>query len=50
MFVHLTCGPHSLVARMESPEQPMAVGQTLEVEVKLNRTHLFDRETLQTIV
>jgi multiple sugar transport system ATP-binding protein len=50
MFVYLTCGPHSIVARMESPERPLAVGQTLHVELKMSKTHLFDRETSQTIV
>ncbi len=50
MFVYLTCGPHSIVARMESPERPLTVGQTLHVELKMPRTHLFDRETSRTIV
>jgi multiple sugar transport system ATP-binding protein len=49
-FVYLTCGPHSIVARMESPERPLAVGQTLQVELKMAKTHLFDRETSRTIV
>ena len=49
-FVYLTCGPHSIVARMESPERPLAVGQALLVELKMPKTHLFDRETSQTIV
>jgi len=49
-FVYLTCGPHSMVARMESPERPLAVGQTLEVQLKMQKTHLFDRETSRTIV
>jgi multiple sugar transport system ATP-binding protein len=49
-FVYLTCGPHSIVARMESPERPLTVGQTLEVELKMQKAHLFDRETSKTIV
>jgi multiple sugar transport system ATP-binding protein len=49
-FVYLTCGPHSIVARMESPDRPLAVGQTLQVELKMPKTHLFDRETTRTIV
>jgi multiple sugar transport system ATP-binding protein len=49
-FVYLTCGPHSIVARMESPERPLAVGQTLVVEMKMSKTHLFDQESSQTIV
>ena len=50
IFVHLTCGPHALVARMEVPKHPLTVGQTLEVDLKMARTHLFDRETSQTII
>ena len=49
-FVYLTCGPHSIVARMEAPERPLEVGQSLEVELKMARTHLFDKETSQTII
>jgi multiple sugar transport system ATP-binding protein len=49
-FVYLTCGPHSIVARMESPERPLAVGQTIQVELKMQKTHLFDKETSRTIV
>jgi multiple sugar transport system ATP-binding protein len=49
-FVYLSCGPHSFVARMEAPERPLTVGQTLDVELKMPRTHLFDRETSQTII
>ncbi|MGE5842792.1 MAG: ABC transporter ATP-binding protein [Deltaproteobacteria bacterium] len=49
-FVYLTCGPHSVVARMESSDRPLTVGQTVEVELKMAKTHLFDKETSQTIV
>jgi len=49
-FVYLTCGPHAIVARMESPERPLTVGQTLEVVLKMSKTHLFDTNTSQTIV
>jgi len=49
-FVYLTCGPHSIVARMEAPERPLEVGQTLEVELKMAKTHIFDKETSQTII
>jgi multiple sugar transport system ATP-binding protein len=49
-FVYLTCGPHAIVARMESPERPLTVGQTLEVDLKMSKTHLFDKKTSQTIV
>ena len=49
-FVYLTCGPHAMVARMEAPERPLTVGQTLKVDVKMANTHLFDKETSKTIV
>jgi len=49
-FVHLACGPHTLVARMEMPSQPLRVGQNLTVALKMDQTHLFDRETSQTVV
>jgi multiple sugar transport system ATP-binding protein len=49
-FVYLSCGPHSFVARTEAPDRPLRVGQMLEVELKMDRTHLFDKETSLTIV
>jgi multiple sugar transport system ATP-binding protein len=50
MFVHFSCGAHNLVARMEMPEQPLSVGQTLPMNLKLSRTHVFDKETERAIV
>jgi len=50
IFVYLTLGPHVLVARMESLERPLTVGQTLEVDLKMSKTHLFDKATSRTIV
>ena len=50
IFVHLTCGAHSLVARMEAPELLLTEGQALEVDLKMVKTHVFDKETSQTIV
>jgi ABC-type sugar transport system ATPase subunit len=50
MFVHLSCGAHNLVARLEMPEQPLSVGQTLPMSLKLTRTHVFDRNTQKAIV
>jgi hypothetical protein len=35
---------------MEAPERPLEVGQTLDVELKMAKTHLFDEETSQTII
>jgi len=49
-FVYLTCGPHAIVARMEAPERPLTVGQTLQVDLKMVNTHLFDKGTSKTIV
>ncbi len=49
-FVHLSCGGHTLVARIDSPERPLAVGEMLTVELKMSKTHLFDNETSRTIV
>jgi multiple sugar transport system ATP-binding protein len=50
IFAYLTCGPHSIVARMEVPKRPIHVGQTFELALKMPQTHLFDRETSRTIV
>jgi multiple sugar transport system ATP-binding protein len=50
VFVHLTCGPHTIVARMEAPDVPLRVGQSLEVDLKMPKTHVFDPATAQTIV
>ena len=50
IFVHLTCEAHSLVARMEAPDSPPMVGDMLEIDLKMAKTHVFDRETSQTIV
>ena len=50
ILVYLSCGAHSIVALMEAPEQTLVEGQTLEVELKMLKTHVFDRETSQTIV
>ena len=50
IFVYLTCGPHNVVARMEVPEHPLSVGQTLEMDLRMSKTHIFDKETSRTIV
>jgi multiple sugar transport system ATP-binding protein len=47
---YLTCGAHSVVGRMEVPERPLTVGETLEVDLKMVKPHIFDKETSQTIV
>ena len=50
VFLYLSCGSHSLVARMAVPERQLAVGQRVEVDLKMSKTHLFDKETSRTIV
>ncbi len=50
LFVYLTSGTHSLVARMAVPERLLQVGQALEVILKLSKIHIFDKETSRTIV
>ena len=50
IFAHLTCGAHSIVAKMEVPESPLRVGDALQVDLKMARTHVFDSETSRTII
>jgi multiple sugar transport system ATP-binding protein len=50
IFAHLTCGQHAIVARMEVPESPVRVGETLQVDLKMVKTHVFDAETSRTII
>ncbi len=50
IFAYLTCGLHPVVARMEVPTTPIDVGQTCKVDLKMDKTHIFDKETSQTIV
>jgi multiple sugar transport system ATP-binding protein len=50
IFAYLTCGVQSIVARMKAPEVPLRVGDALEVDIDMAKTHLFDRETGRTIV
>jgi multiple sugar transport system ATP-binding protein len=50
IFVHLTCGANSLVARMEAPEVPLVEGQVVDVDLRMPKTHVFDKATSQTIV
>jgi multiple sugar transport system ATP-binding protein len=49
-LVHLTCGDQTLVARVAVPDHPLTVGQAMQVRLKMEKTHLFDRETSRTIV
>ena len=50
IFAHLSCGIHSIVARMPVPDRPLRVGETLRVNVRMAKTHVFDSETSETIV
>jgi multiple sugar transport system ATP-binding protein len=50
IFLHLTCGDLAMVARMEAPEEALAEGQTVDVDLKMLKTHVFDKATSQTIV
>ena len=50
IFVYLSCEAQTIVARMEVQDSPPAVGQMLEVDLKMSKTHIFDKETSRTIV
>jgi len=50
IFAYLACGAHSIVARMKAPETPLRVGDALEVDLDMAKSHLFDPGTEQTIV
>jgi multiple sugar transport system ATP-binding protein len=50
IFVHLTCGAHALVARMPVPEHLIRAGETIEIDFKMVKTHVFDKESSQTII
>ena len=50
MFVHLSCGAHNLVARLEMPDRLPSVGETLNMALKMPKTHVFDKETQRAIV
>ncbi|MBB1598486.1 ABC transporter ATP-binding protein [Variovorax sp. UMC13] len=50
IFAYLRCGAHSIVARMEMPEVPLRVGETLQVGLKMNKTHVFDPQTSDAVV
>jgi multiple sugar transport system ATP-binding protein len=49
VFVYLSCGRHSIVARMEVPDRAIEVGDTLQVALKMPKTHVFDKDTSLTI-
>jgi len=49
IFIYLTIGKHSLVGKMDSRTQ-VRVEENMEVVIDMEKTHLFDAETLMTIV
>jgi multiple sugar transport system ATP-binding protein len=50
IFVHLTCGTDTIVARMPVPEVPPRVGEAMEVDLRMMRTHVFDAQSSRTLV
>lgn len=49
IFAHLTCGAHALVARMAVPERPISPGETIQIDFKMAKTHVFDKGSSRTI-
>jgi multiple sugar transport system ATP-binding protein len=49
-FVHLTCGSQTMVARVAVPDRPLTVGQEMMIRLNMDKIHLFDEATSQTIV
>jgi multiple sugar transport system ATP-binding protein len=48
--LYLVCGQHSLVARMDTPQDQFKIDQKIEVLVDMGKTHIFDSETKQAVV
>lgn len=48
--IYLVCGKHSLVAKMDTPSYGLHVDQTIEVVINMEKTHIFDSDTLAAIV
>ena len=49
IFIYLTIGKNSLVGKMDSQTQ-VKVEESMEVVIDMKKTHIFDPETLLTIV
>jgi multiple sugar transport system ATP-binding protein len=49
IFIYLTCGKHSVIGKMDSRTQ-VEVEQSMEVVLDIEKTHIFDPETLLVIV
>jgi multiple sugar transport system ATP-binding protein len=48
--LYLACGRHSLVAKMDTPQDQFKIDQKIEVLIDMEKTHIFDIETSQTVV
>ncbi|MDX2446918.1 MAG: sn-glycerol-3-phosphate ABC transporter ATP-binding protein UgpC [Desulfobacterales bacterium] len=48
--LYLACGRHSLVAKMDTPQDQFKIDQKVDVLIDMEKTHIFDMETSQTIV
>ena len=48
--LYLVCGRHSLVAKMDTPQDQFKIDQKIEVLIDMEKTHIFDIETSQTVV
>ncbi len=48
--LYLVCGRHSLVAKMDTPQDQFKIDQNVEVLIDMEKTHIFDIETSQTVV
>lgn len=49
IFIHLACGKHSLVGKMDTRTK-VEVEQDMEVVIEMEKTHIFDSQTLLAIV
>jgi len=48
--LYLVCGRHSLVAKMDTPQDQFKIDQKVEVLIDMKKTHIFDIKTSQTVV
>jgi multiple sugar transport system ATP-binding protein len=48
--LYLACGRHSLVAKMDTPQDQFKIDQNVEVLIDMEKTHIFDIETSQAVV
>ncbi len=48
--LYLACGRHSFVAKMDTPQDQFKIDQKIEVLIDMEKSHIFDFETSQTVV